>query len=109
MEEELVKLAMLQGMGGTRRILVVVLTVLSVVGATAARTAAQAPGTGAIAGLTTDPSGAAVANARISIVDEGSRLTRTPETTAEGTFRATLLPPGNYSVAVEASGFGKQL
>ena len=100
---------MLQGMARTRLILVVVLAILWVVGATAERTAAQAPGTGAIAGLTTDPLGGAVANARISIVDEDSRLTRTFLTAAEGTFRATLLPPGNYSVAVEASGFGKQL
>jgi hypothetical protein len=70
---------------------------------------AQAPGTGAIAGLTTDPSGAAVANARVTILDEDSRTTRTSQTGAEGAFRSALLSPGSYSLTVEAPGFDRQL
>jgi hypothetical protein len=70
---------------------------------------AQAPGTGAIAGMASDPSGAAVPNARVTIVDEDSRATRTSATTADGSFRWALLPPGNYSLTVEAAGFARQL
>lgn len=67
--------------------------------------AAQAPGTGAITGQVSDPSGAVVQNARVSVVSEGTNLSRTVPTTATGLFRVPLLPPGNYSVTVSAAGF----
>jgi hypothetical protein len=68
----------------------------------------QAPATGAIAGEVVDASGAVIPTAHVSIVSEETNLTRTLETTREGTFRAPLLPPGHYSVAVESSGFKKK-
>lgn len=69
------------------------------------RVSAQAPGTGAISGTISDPSGAVVPNAGVSIVNEDTSWSRTAVTTIEGQYRATLLPPGNYSVHVQASGF----
>src|SRR6202790_3220729 len=66
---------------------------------------AQAPGTGAVAGEATDPSGAVVANARVSVVSEGTNSSRLASTTPEGLFRVTLLSPGNYSIIVVAPGF----
>jgi len=66
---------------------------------------AQAPGTGALAGQVFDPSRAVVAGAHVSVTNEETHLSRTALTTSEGFFRAQLLPPGNYSVVVEASGF----
>jgi Carboxypeptidase regulatory-like domain/TonB-dependent Receptor Plug Domain/TonB dependent receptor len=71
-------------------------------------TYAQAPGTGAIAGTILDPSGAFVPNAQIVLQNEKTGLSRTVSTASEGLFRATLLPPGTYSVEVSAQGFGKQ-
>ena len=66
---------------------------------------AQAPGTGAIAGILSDPSGAVISNARVVIVSEETNLSRPLTTGVDGSFRATLLPPGDYSVQVAEAGF----
>jgi hypothetical protein len=65
----------------------------------------QAP-TGTIAGVITDPAGAPVAGARLSIVNRDSGLTRNLTTSAEGDYSAAALPPGVYQVTAEAAGFG---
>jgi hypothetical protein len=67
--------------------------------------AAQAPGTGALVGQVFDPSRAVIAGAQVSVISEETNLSRTVRTTAEGLFRVQLLPPGNYSVVIEAPGF----
>ena len=66
---------------------------------------AQASGTGAIAGRVSDPSGAVISHAHVSVVSEETNWSRAMMTTAEGLFRAELLAPGNYSLEVEAQGF----
>jgi hypothetical protein len=65
---------------------------------------AQAP-TATIAGVVTDPAGAAVAGASLSITNRDSGLTRKLTTSAEGDYSAAALPSGVYKVAVEAAGF----
>lgn len=70
---------------------------------------AQTPGTGAIAGVVVDPSGAVLPNARVTVRNEETGFTRQAISTEEGIFRCALLPAGNYSVSVEAAGFGKQV
>jgi hypothetical protein len=69
---------------------------------------AQAPGTGALAGQVFDPSRAVVVGAQVSVISEETNLSRTLRTAAEGLFRAQLLPPGKYSVVVEAPGFKRK-
>jgi hypothetical protein len=65
--------------------------------------------TGAIAGVVSDPSGAAVPNASVSIVDEGTGVSARRLTTGpDGAFVAGLLPPGSYRVEVSASGFAQK-
>src|SRR6185437_2736378 len=59
----------------------------------------------AIAGAVHDPSGALISGAQVEIVGDQTNLTRFTETTTQGTFRASLLPPGSYSVKVNAKGF----
>jgi hypothetical protein len=66
---------------------------------------AQAPGTGAIAGTISDPSGAVIAHARVSVVSEETNSSRTVNATYGGEFRIALLLPGNYSMVVEQPGF----
>ena len=61
--------------------------------------------TGTIAGSITDPSGAAVVNAKITVTALATGLTRTGQSAADGGYVFPLLPVGNYSVVVEASGF----
>src|SRR2546430_2007547 len=70
--------------------------------------AAQAPGTGALAGQIFDSSRAVVAGAQVSVVSEETNLSRAARTTPEGLFRVPLLPPGNYSVVVEVPGFKRK-
>jgi hypothetical protein len=79
--------------------------VILVVMAMAAMLAAQAPGTGAIAGSVTDPSGALLRSARVSAVSEETQFSRDVTTGSDGLFRVPLLRPGDYSITVTAPGF----
>jgi Carboxypeptidase regulatory-like domain len=69
---------------------------------------AQGGATGAIAGTVLDPSGGVIPNAAIQIVDAGTgQAARNLITNSSGSFIATLLPPGAYTVVVNAPGFGE--
>jgi hypothetical protein len=70
---------------------------------------AQGPGTGAIVGTVTDPDGAALSKANVTVVNEGTLASRAGITSSEGTFHVSLLPPGTYSVSIEARGFQRKL
>src|SRR5690242_11614980 len=61
--------------------------------------------TGTLSGTVTDPSGAVVANAKITAKNLGTGLTRAASSTANGTYTIVSLPPGRYEVSVEAAGF----
>jgi len=63
--------------------------------------------TGNISGHVTDPSGAAVVGAQVTITDPARGFQRTFQTTDEGTYSATLLPSGTYTLTVESAGFKK--
>ena len=65
----------------------------------------QTPGTGAISGVVYDPANRVVANAEVLVVDDATQISRSVRTTAEGVFRAPLLPPGTYTVTVKAPRF----
>src|SRR6266567_1241003 len=66
---------------------------------------AQAPGTGAIKGMVYDPSGLAVQNAQVTIVNASTNVIRSATTTSAGVFTVSLLTPGSYLVSVSAPGF----
>jgi hypothetical protein len=89
--------------GGYLRRTLVLLAVL-----TSSGLRAQAPGTGAITGEVTDPSGAVLPKAHVSIIGKQATFDRTVNTTAEGSFRVPLLQPGEYSLVVDAPGFKPQ-
>jgi hypothetical protein len=61
--------------------------------------------TGIITGVVTDATGAAVAVARIIVTNRATGLSRTLTTSAEGNYSAVALPPGDFQVTVEATGF----
>jgi hypothetical protein len=54
-----------------------------------------------------DAKGATVANATVTIRDVAKGLERTATSDGQGGYSARLLPPGNYTVTVEAPGFTK--
>ncbi len=68
----------------------------------------QGGATGAISGVVVDTSGGSIASADVQIIDARTEsIVRKLPTTTEGIFVATLLPPGNYIVVVNKSGFGE--
>jgi hypothetical protein len=62
---------------------------------------------GTIVGTVSDAAGAAVPGARVTLVNEGTRFTRTVETNMSGQYVATSVPTGGYTAAVEMQGFQK--
>ena len=69
---------------------------------------ANAQGLGASADLTgtvTDPAGAEVPNAKVTVTDTARGLQRSVETDEHGFYRLSGLAPSSYKVTVEHSGF----
>ncbi len=66
---------------------------------------AQSAGTGALTGTLTDPSGAVVPGVSVVLVSLETNQTRTATTGSDGSYKFSLLPPGNYRVRFSASGF----
>jgi len=64
---------------------------------------AQIP-TGGIAGRVVDPTGAVIGQAKVSVKDPGTDVTRTVETSADGSFRVDGLEAGTYDLGVSAKG-----
>jgi outer membrane receptor protein involved in Fe transport len=56
-------------------------------------------------GTVTDPSGAAVPNASVTLVQTDTNFTRTFTTKADGSYREEFLPVGPYKVTVSSPGF----
>ncbi len=62
----------------------------------------------AVAGITgtvTDPSGAVIPGASVTIHNEATNTVSTTKTSSAGTYSFTGLNPGNYAVTVKAKGF----
>ena len=65
--------------------------------------------TGAITGYVTDPSGAAIPNATVTATNAGTKVETKRTTEASGLYLITNLPPGIYTLGVEATGFQRFL
>lgn len=66
---------------------------------------AQSSTTGGLTGTVTDPSGAVITGATVTITNLGTGQARTVTTDANGSYKFAQLQPGNYSVSFSASGF----
>lgn len=67
---------------------------------------AQAIGTaGTVSGTVTDPSGASVVGANLTIKNAVTGFTRTATTDSEGNYSFQNVPPNNYQITVAANGF----
>jgi len=86
-----------------------ILKFISVLGLTLCAISAtgQTSTTGAIDGLVTDPNGAAVKGATVTVTSPNLISAKTATTADDGRYQILALPPGAYKVTVEASGFGK--
>ena len=65
--------------------------------------------TGTISGTVTDPSGAVLAGATVTITNTETGLVRTAVTNGSGAYNAPDLPPGIYSVVVREASFKESI
>src|SRR5215471_11228500 len=58
-----------------------------------------------IQGTVTDQTGAVVKGAKVTVANEATRVSSTTVTSDSGFYSVQLLPPGKYTVSVEAATF----
>src|SRR5262245_37189529 len=73
---------------------------------TAMNICAQAQ-SGTIVGTLTDATGAVVPNAKVTLINIGTKFSRTVESNVNGQFSAPTVPTGEYAIQVEHPGFQK--
>jgi hypothetical protein len=84
----------------TKKVLATLLcAILAAVPAGAQETRAQ------LAGTVTDPTGAAIPNASVTVINVDTNTAVRLRTNSAGYYEANLLLPGNYAIEVEAAGF----
>jgi hypothetical protein len=66
---------------------------------------AQTNISGDITGVVTDPSGAVIANAKVTVTNTATGGVFTATTDSAGVYRTPFLAPGSYKVAITAPGF----
>src|SRR6185436_17637903 len=69
------------------------------------RPAGAQVGSGDITGVLTDPSGAAVPGATVTVTNVATNRQRAVSSTSEGAYTAASLPPGEYRLEISQSGF----
>ncbi len=62
---------------------------------------------GTITGTVTDPTGAVLPNATLTIINKSTQIIRTVNANGEGNYLAVNLDPGVYRIEVTATGFAK--
>src|SRR5262249_10588844 len=65
--------------------------------------------TGTLKGIVTDPNGAVISGATITVRSLDRGTVRTVKTNPDGSYQFPLLQPGTYQVQVEAQGFDKEV
>ncbi|HTS31008.1 MAG TPA: TonB-dependent receptor [Bryobacteraceae bacterium] len=60
---------------------------------------------GSIQGTVSDPAGAVVPNAKVQLKNNGTGVSATTTSDAEGNYRFVSLAPGSYQITVDAAGF----
>ena len=98
----------LRSIGSLFAVLALVLGAISFAGLLVLAPSASAQKTsGTITGTVTDPSGAVVPSATVSVVSERTGAARETVTNEQGSFSFPELQPGTYSITVNKPGFKK--
>ena len=88
--------------------LIQVLSAVALLGALVVSPARAQDSTGRIVGNVTDPSGAAIPGAAITVTNEGTQISRTTTTDNNGFYQVLSLPIGTYRIAIEVKGFRRE-
>ncbi len=73
----------------------------------ASMVSAQTTTTGGVAGVITDPSGAVISGATITLTNVATGAVQDARSGSSGAYRFDLLPPGSYKISVEQTGFDR--
>ena len=68
---------------------------------------ASAQVTSSLRGTVTDPSGAVIPGAVVTLTSPDTGVKRTTPATKDGVYQFLQVPPGKYTLSVEAEGFSK--
>src|ERR1700722_13074728 len=90
---------------GARFVVLALITLSTLILSSVAGYAQTTVAQGSIQGTVTDPTGAAVPGARVTIQHKSTGQTSTTATSSSGTYNSGGLIPGEYLVRVEAKGF----
>jgi hypothetical protein len=88
-----------------RRVAAAFLIVLGVCLLGTTRSSAQSITSGDVTGIVTDPSGAAVPNASVTLTNVNTNSVQKATTNAAGSYSFAFTTPGAYKVEISASGF----
>lgn len=64
-----------------------------------------AQSTATVQGTVTDPSGAVISGAKVTVRNQATSFERTTQTDSAGNYQVAALPPGSYQLKAEQSGF----
>src|SRR5947208_82171 len=65
--------------------------------------------TGKLVGTITDPQGAVIPGAKVTVTNTATGITRESTTGSDGTYLVNAVPIGTYTVTVEKGGFTKSI
>jgi outer membrane receptor protein involved in Fe transport len=85
------------------------LLLVCLLSATTHTTHAQQSATATLSGIITDPQGALVAGAQVTATQKATGARRETTSNAEGLYVLTNLPPGEYEVTIQATGFANKV
>ena len=88
-----------------KRVALPVVALLCFIALTPAALLSQATNTGSIAGIVTDPQGAAVVGATVTITDPTTNVSRTAVANDVGRYVFVDVPPAAYNVSISKTGF----
>jgi hypothetical protein len=92
-------------MTGKRFGLVVFFLAVAILASNSGSVFAQTGGTGIVVGTVTDPSGAAVPGATVTLTDTATNAERTAITNETGRYNFPNVPPGKYNLTINKAGF----
>ena len=87
------------------RSIVTIFAALAMVAVMSAPAMAQSTGSGSIVGVAKDSKGGVLVGATVTIADPSIGASQTMPTGSDGEFAFASIPPGDYSITVDATGF----
>jgi hypothetical protein len=89
----------------SKRVALLLAALLCLLAVTPSALFSQAANTGTVAGTVTDPQGAAVAGATVTLTDKATGIARTAVSNDAGRYIYVDVTPGTYNVSVSKTGF----